>query len=67
METRKLQRFHGVEVDTGQGSRHRLFAGNLNFVFGIASPGCVMHFSNSLADTDRKSDAYCRRCAARLR
>ena len=88
-----------------------LFAGGLNFVFGIASPGgacvvstarllagaddalfrarllkeavhelghtlglehcadpgCVMHFSNSLSDTDRKSDAYCPRCAARLR
>lgn len=29
-------------------------------------PGCVMHFSNSLADTDRKGDAYCGRCAARL-
>jgi len=27
---------------------------------------CVMHFSNSLADTDRKGDAYCGRCSARL-
>lgn len=31
-----------------------------------ANPRCVMHFSNSLADTDRKGDAYCRRCARRL-
>lgn len=88
-----------------------LFAGELNFVFGIASPHgacvvstarlaagaddalfcarlikesihelghtlglehcadpcCVMHFSNRLADTDRKGNAYCRRCAARLK
>jgi archaemetzincin len=29
-----------------------------------ADPGCVMHFSNSLADTDRKGEAYCERCAA---
>lgn len=29
-------------------------------------PACVMHFSNSLDDTDRKGDAYCRRCAALL-
>ena len=90
---------------------HRdLFAGGLNFVFGIASPGgaclistarlvagaddalfrarllkeavhelghtlglghcadsgCVMHFSNNLADTDCKGDAYCSRCAAAI-
>jgi archaemetzincin len=107
-----------LALASGQGARHLLaithrdlFAGGLNFVFGIASPrgacvvsaarllagaddalfrarlvkeavhelghtlglehcadaGCVMHFSNSLADTDRKGDAYCRRCAARLR
>jgi archaemetzincin len=29
-------------------------------------PHCVMHFSNCLADTDRKSDAYCGRCTERL-
>lgn len=106
-----------LALASGHGARHvlaitqrDLFAGNLNFVFGIASPRgacvvsaarllagaddalfcarlikeavhevghtlglehcpdprCVMHFSNSLADTDRKRDAYCRRCAARL-
>lgn len=26
------------------------------------NPRCVMHFSNSLPDTDRKLDAYCDRC-----
>jgi archaemetzincin len=25
-------------------------------------PGCVMHFSNSLGDTDRKSASFCPRC-----
>ena len=102
---------------SGHGARHvlaithrDLFAGDLNFVFGIAAPrgaclvstarllasadeplfrarllkeavhelghtlglehcadpGCVMHFSNSLADTDRKGDAWCSRCAAAM-
>lgn len=30
-------------------------------------PGCVMHFSNSLADTDRKAAALCGRCRRRSR
>ena len=29
-------------------------------------PTCVMFFSNSLADTDRKSKAFCSKCRARL-
>jgi archaemetzincin len=30
-------------------------------------PSCVMHFSNRLADTDRKSARFCESCQARLR
>lgn len=29
-------------------------------------PHCVMRFSNSLADTDRKQDTYCDRCITQL-
>jgi archaemetzincin len=41
----------------------------LGHVLGLdhcADARCVMHFSNCLADTDRKGDAYCSRCAQRL-
>lgn len=41
----------------------------LGHTFGLAhcdDPDCVMHFSNSLADTDRKGQAYCPRCLAEL-
>jgi len=31
-----------------------------------AGANCVMRFSNSLADTDRKQAGFCQRCAARL-
>ena len=31
-----------------------------------ADPGCVMHFSNRLADTERKGDVYCNRCEAAM-
>jgi len=32
-----------------------------------ADPGCVMWFSNTLGETDRKGAAYCSRCEERLR
>ncbi len=32
-----------------------------------ADPGCVMWFSNTLAETDRKGAAYCARCEETLR
>jgi archaemetzincin len=41
----------------------------LGHVFGLAhcpNPACVMHFSNSLLDTDKKSCSFCPQCRARL-
>jgi archaemetzincin len=41
----------------------------LGHTFGLphcANPDCVMHFSNSLADTDRKGKVYCAQCRAKL-
>lgn len=40
----------------------------LGHVLGLGhcpNPACVMHFSNSLADTDRKGPTPCARCHAR--
>jgi len=37
----------------------------IGHVLGLAhcsDPGCVMFFSNSLSDTDRKSASFCQRC-----
>lgn len=42
----------------------------LGHVWGMAhcsDPLCVMFFSNSLADTDRKSDTFCKRCKVFLK
>ncbi len=92
-------------------TNYDLYAGNLNFIFGLAesggksavislfrlrmgadeetfrrravkeaihelghtwglphceNPRCVMHFSNSLEDTDRKETEWCERCHKRL-
>jgi len=41
----------------------------LGHVWGLGhcpGPLCVMHFSNSLLDTDRKSASFCAECQARL-
>lgn len=42
----------------------------LGHVFGLAhcaDPRCVMHFSSTLADTDRKLAAFCPVCAAQAK
>ena len=42
----------------------------LGHVLGLrhcVNPSCVMFFSNSLADTDRKEDDFCRKCRSSLR
>ena len=42
----------------------------LGHTFGLGhctDPGCVMWFSSSLAETDRKGAAYCPRCTQALR
>jgi archaemetzincin len=42
----------------------------LGHTFGLghcADPGCVMWFSNTLGETDRKGAAYCPRCEETLR
>ncbi len=41
----------------------------LGHVFGLAhcgDPGCIMHFSNSVRDTDRKGPGFCPGCLAEL-
>ena len=45
----------------GHGAPHVLGLGHCE------NARCVMYFSNSLADTDLKSEVYCNRCAAQLR
>jgi archaemetzincin len=35
-------------------------------LFHCSAPGCVMHFSNALADTDRKEHRFCDRCRGEL-
>lgn len=36
--------------------------GHLYGVSHCSDPGCVMHFSNTLSDTDAKADTFCPRC-----
>jgi len=41
----------------------------LGHVLGLThcdDPRCVMHFSNSLRDTDTKRDTFCTRCSSKL-
>ena len=40
--------------------------GHIRGLTHCTDPACVMHFSNSLQDTDRKGGEYCGACRARL-
>ncbi|MFQ6039016.1 MAG: archemetzincin, partial [Candidatus Aminicenantales bacterium] len=42
----------------------------LGHAFGLRhcpNPRCVMHFSNSLLDTDKKTASFCQRCSRILK
>ena len=63
--------FYGLEEDEANTAYRILVETNheLGHTFGLEHcpyPGCVMHFSNTLADTDRKGYRFCPRCRAKL-
>jgi archaemetzincin len=64
-------RFYGEPADQEK-MTHRAVAEavhELGHVLGLAhcqQPDCVMWFSNTLEETDRKGSAFCRKCAEKL-
>ena len=70
--TRLRQEFYGLAPERelfGQRALkeavHEL--GHLYDLVHCDNPDCVMHFSNSLADTDRKGPSFCPGCRSRLK
>jgi len=69
--TRLRQSFYSLaeNMDVFMGRAKKEAVHELGHVFGLEhcpDAVCVMHFSNSLLDTDRKSASFCSRCQARL-
>ena len=69
---RLRQSFYGLRNNsklflkrTGKEAIHEL--GHVLGLRHCLNPRCVMFFSNSLADTDRKEDDFCKKCRNSLR
>ncbi len=69
--TRLRQEFYGLPADHTLFQRRVLTEAvhELGHTYGLGhcnDPGCVMFFSNSLIDTDRKSPEFCPKCKNKL-
>ena len=69
--TRLRQSFYGSPDDVdlflnrlGKEAVHEV--GHIFRLGHCSQPRCVMYFSNSLADTDRKDDDFCNKCRTQL-
>jgi archaemetzincin len=64
-------RAYGDRQNSGKLTRRAVIEAlhELGHVFGLGHctrPDCVMWFSNTLSETDRKGSNFCQRCAAQL-
>lgn len=64
---RLRQEFYGLDENEERLQRRMVTEAvhELGHVYGLmhcSNPKCVMFFSNTLADTDRKSDKFCEKC-----
>ncbi len=64
--------YYGLSPDMGVFRKRALKEAihELGHTFGLKhckSPDCIMHFSNSIADTDRKREDFCPNCLKKLK
>jgi archaemetzincin len=60
---------YGAEMQTFRQRAAKEAVHELGHTLGLQhcpDPSCVMHFSNSLQDTDDKSEQFCSRCRQKL-
>lgn len=63
--------FYGLSNEDGilKERMHKEATHELGHILGLPhcpSKSCVMHFSNNIADTDRKSDLFCPECRQKI-